>query len=286
MFQIGKDRVALVSDSSCDLNDEQLAAYDIRLISLRVATTKGDFRDRAELTNAQVFELLKTELPKTSLPRPEDAVLLYQQLKDEGCTRVLHISISSGLSGTFQMLQLIAETEEDLKIDLVDSRTLASGLGLLVLRAGEDLSRGMSIEETIADVEHARETQLGCYMVRTLEYLRKGGRIGLVEGVVGSLLQIKPVIFVNDDGVYQTLVKARGLNNARRAMVDEVVRRYTGKPIQMAIVHANVPEDAAALEEEMKQKLQVVSSYIAPVSPALAIHTGEGLLGIIAQIAE
>ena len=283
MFQIGEERVAVVTDSSCDLSNEQLARYDVRLLPLRLNTSRGELRDRREITQEELYQMLETELPKTSLPLPEDAAALYRALQEEGCTRVLHLSISSGLSGTSQMLRLIVQDFEDLRIDIVDSKTLSCGLGLLVLEACELLEAGTPVDEVIAAVERSRKGQLGAFMIRTLEYLRKGGRIGLVEGVVGSLLQIKPVIFVNPDGVYQTLVKARGLKNARSAMVEEFVRRYSAIPVRLAVVHGNAEEEGQALLEEMRQKLKVVSSFMSPVSPALAVHTGAGLLGIIAQ---
>ena len=283
---IGDDRVALVTDTSCDLSEEQLQAYDIRLVSLRVATSEGEFRDRLEIDQDTLYSLLKRELPKTSLPLPEDVSALYRQLKEEGCTRVVHMTISSNLSGTYNMVRLIAEETEGLQVDVVDTRTLSCGLGLLVLEAAESLAKGMSVEDTLARVEHLRSTQLGAFVIRTLEFLRKGGRIGLVEGVVGSLLQIKPVIYVNDDGVYNTLVKARGFTNALNAMSDECFKRFQGRKVRIAIVHGAAYDEAVKLRDRFLEKLDVVSSFISPVSPALAIHTGPGLLGAIVQYAD
>lgn len=286
MFMIGDDRVALVTDTSCDLSEEQLQAYDIRLVSLRVATSEGEFRDRLEIDQDTLYSLLKRELPKTSLPLPEDVSALYRQLKEEGCTRVVHMTISSNLSGTYNMVRLIAEETEGMQVDVVDTKTLSCGLGLLVLEAAESLAKGMSVEDTLARVEHLRSTQLGAFVIRTLEFLRKGGRIGLVEGVVGSLLQIKPVIYVNDDGVYNTLVKARGFSNALNAMSDECFKRFQGRKVRIAIVHGAAYEEAVKLRDRFLEKLDVVSSFISPVSPALAIHTGPGLLGAIVQYAD
>ena len=286
MFMIGNDRVALVTDTSCDLSEEQLQTYDIRLVSLRVATSEGEFRDRLEIDQDTLYDLLKRELPKTSLPLPEDVSALYRQLKEEGCTRVIHMTISANLSGTYNMVRLIAEETEGLQVNVVDTRTLSCGLGLLVLEAAESLARGMSVEDTLSRVEHLRATQLGAFVIRTLEFLRKGGRIGLVEGVVGSLLQIKPVIYVNDDGVYNTLVKARGFTNALNAMCDECFKRFQGKKVRIAIVHGAAYEEAVRLRDRFLEKLDVASSFISPVSPALAIHTGPGLLGAIVQYAD
>lgn len=281
MFTIGNEKIALVTDTSCDLLDEQLQAYDIRLISLRLNTSKGEFRDRAEISPEEVVTMLRTELPKTSLPLPEDVSALYRQLQAEGCTTVLHLCISSGLSGTYNMVSLLGAEHPDLKIHVVDTKTLSGGLGMLVMEAGECLRQGMAVEDVIAHVMALRRNQLGAFIIRTLEFLRKGGRIGLVEGVLGTLLQLKPVIFVNDDGIYQTLVKARGFQNALNALCDEMVRRFQGQKVRLSIVHASALEEAQKLLHRLKEQLDVVSGYIAHVSPALTIHTGPGLLGAI-----
>lgn len=286
MFTIGGERVALVTDTACDLLDEQLERYDIRLVSLRVVTSQGEFRDRAEIGSEQVYEILKAELPKTSLPLPEDVTALYRQLQEEGASRILHICMSGSLSGTYNMVSILADETEGLHVDVVDSQTLSCGTGLLVLEAAECLERGMAVDEVIARLKELRKHQLGAFVIRTLEYLRKGGRIGLVEGVVGSLLQIKPVIYVNDDGVYATLAKARGFAKALCAMQEEFFRRYQGRKVRVAVVHGSAYEEARALLETFRAKLDVVSDFIAPVSPALAIHTGPGLLGAIVQYAD
>ena len=133
MFDIGNERVALVTDTACDLLDEQLERFDIRLVSLRVATSQGEFRDRTEINADVVYELLKSELPKTSLPLPEDVSSLYRQLRDEGATRILHICMSGSLSGTYNMVSILADETEDLHVDVVDAQTLSCGTGLLVL---------------------------------------------------------------------------------------------------------------------------------------------------------
>ena len=200
-----------------------------------------------------------------------------------GATSILHLSISGSLSGTFNMVSLLAEDFEDMKIHVFDSKTLSCGLGLLVLEAAESLQNGMSVEDTIALLEKRREHQLGAFVIRTLEFLRKVGR---VEGAIGSLLQIKPVIYVNDEGVYNTLCKARGFSNALTAMVDEIIRRYQGHKVRLAVVHGAAYDDAVKLRDRLMERLDVVSSFISPVSPALAIHTGPGLLGAIVQLAE
>lgn len=286
MFSIGNERVALVTDTACDLLDEQLAKYDIRLIPLRIMTSRGEYRDRFDVSREQVYTLLAHEVPHTCLPLPEDVHAVYCQLRKEGATRILHISMSGSLSGACNMVSMLSKETEGLKIDIFDSRTLSCGLGLLTLEAADLLSQGMPVDAVLERLNRLRKHQLGAFVIKTLEFLRKGGRIGLVEGVVGSLLRVKPVIQVNPDGVYTTLAKARGYANALGAMQDEFFRRYQGRKVRVAIVHGNTPDEAHALLDTFRQHLDIVSGFVAPVSPALAVHTGPGLLGAIVQYAD
>ncbi|HNW86247.1 MAG TPA: DegV family protein [Candidatus Limiplasma sp.] len=277
-------KTAIVTDSSCDLSDEQLQEHHIHMISLRIICQKAEYRDRVELGQDELYELMKTELPKTSLPLPEDVSNLYDQLLQDGVTDVVHVSISSGLSGTFNMVRMITQDYADqMNIRIVDSKTLSTGLGLLVLGVAESLEAGDDPDTAVQKALTMRKSQLGMFVIRTLEYLRKGGRIGLVEGVVGSLLQIKPIIYINDDGVYQTLAKARGYKGAVETMFQEAVHRFGHAKVNLTVVHGQALEDAQALMEKLKQTLNVASSFICPVSPVLAIHTGPGLLGIVAN---
>lgn len=286
MYRIGEDLVAIVTDTACDLTDEQLTQHDIRLIPLRILTSTGEFRDRFEISADNLYQLLQTEIPKTSLPMPEDVLELYRQLRSEGATRILHLCMSGALSGTHNMVSVLASEFEGLQVDVFDARTLSCGLGLLVLEASECLAQGMSVESVLERLARLRKHQLGAFVIRTLEFLRKGGRIGLVEGVVGTLLNIKPVIHVNDDGVYAPMVKARGFSKALEAMKEEFFKRYQGRKIRVAIVHGNAGEEARRLLEDFRANLEVVHGFVAPVSPALAIHTGPGLLGAIVQYAD
>ena len=277
-------KVAIVTDSSCDLTQEQLDTHNIHMVPLRIVCSKGEFRDRVEMTQEQLYALMEEELPKTSLPLPEDVHGLYERLIEDGVTHVLHLSISASLSGTYNMIRMIVkEFESRLHITLLDSKTLSAGLGMLALEAAETLEATGSLDAAIERVKAAREKQLGMFIIKTLEFLRKGGRIGMVEGVVGSILQLKPVIFVNQDGVYQTLAKARGYANALDTMIKEAVSRFGKSKIRLTVVHGAAAAEAQKLLDRLKELLHLAESSISPVSPVLAIHTGPGLLGIIAH---
>lgn len=281
-------KTVIVTDSSCDLSDEQLSRYGIRMISLRIVCQNAEYRDRIDIQEDELYELLTRELPKTSLPLPEDVTSLYESLAQEGVTDVIHMSISSGLSGTFNMVRMITQDFEGrMRVHMVDSRTLSMGLGMMVLAAARALEEGATPEEAIERAQAVRRNQLGMFVIRTLEFLRKGGRIGKVEGVVGSLLQIKPIIYVNDEGIYATLAKARGYKSAVDTMVSEVKRFLGGAKAELSVVNGKAREEAEKLMERLKGELDVTGdAHIMSVSPVLAIHTGPGLLGIVANRAD
>lgn len=280
-------KTVMITDSSCDLSGEQLSEYDIRMISLRVVCQKAEYRDRVDIGPDELYALMEKELPKTSLPLPEDVSALYDTLVSEGVTDIVHLCISSNLSGTYNMVRMIAEDYQDrMNIRVVDSQTLSTGLGMMVLTAARALEEGLTPEEAIQKALGVRHSQLGMFVIRTLEFLRKGGRIGLVEGVVGSILQIKPIIFVNDDGIYETLAKARGYKAAVDTMVGEAVKKFGQAKVSLSVVHGRALEEAQELLERLKGVLNIVDSFISPVSPVLAIHTGPGLLGIVANRVE
>lgn len=280
-------KTVMITDSSCDLSAEQLSEHGIRMISLRVVCQKAEYRDRVDINPDELYALMEKELPKTSLPLPEDVSALYDTLVSEGVTDIVHLCISANLSGTYNMVRMIAEDYQDrMNIRVVDSQTLSTGLGMMVLTAARALEEGETPEEAIQKALGVRHSQLGMFVIRTLEFLRKGGRIGLVEGVVGSILQIKPIIFVNDDGIYETLAKARGYKAAVETMVGEAVKKFGQAKISLSVVHGRALEEAQELLERLKGVLNIVDSFISPVSPVLAIHTGPGLLGIVANRVE
>lgn len=276
------NRVAIITDSACDLPDDLLEKYHITFVPLRLVYKGGEMRDRVEISPEEVYALLPTEVPKTSLPLPEDVTTLYDRLADEGYTDAVHICISSGLSGTYNMVRILAEDYERLNVRVVDCKSLSMQEGLIALDCARMAETGADADAIAAYAMGLRERSAGMFVIRTLEYLRKGGRIGLVEGVLGTMLQLKPVIYVNEDGVYETIAKARGHANAVNSLIAEVQGRFQKARVQLAVVHGNVPAEGEKLLERLRGILNIEESFLLQVSPVLGVHTGPGLLGIIA----
>ncbi len=277
-----EQKTAIITDSACDIPDELLARHHISFVSLRLVYHGGELRDRTEISPEQVYDMLATEVPKTSLPLPEDIIACYDRLADEGYTDAVHICISSGLSGTYNMVRVMAEDYKRMRVRAVDSKTLSMQEGMIALECAKMLETTQDADAIARHAVAVRDRSIGVFIIRTLEYLRKGGRIGLVEGVLGTMLQLKPVIFVNPDGIYETLTKARGHINALEALIKEVTSRFSMSRIRLAVVHGAAQLDGEKLLERLKGLLNIEESFLVPVSPVLGVHTGPGLLGVIA----
>ncbi|KJS21940.1 MAG: hypothetical protein VR72_07525 [Clostridiaceae bacterium BRH_c20a] len=277
------EKIALITDSSCDLPKELIDKYHIHVIPLRIIFQNGDYRDRVDITSEEFYERLKTEIPSTSMPSVGETWELFEKLKSEGYTHVLAILLSSGLSGTHGMVESLKEKVEDLGINLkiIDSKALSLGLGFLTMHAGKLLKNNTPFHDTITKVEELIKETKVFFVLKTLEYLRKGGRIGLVEGTIGDILDIKPIISINDDGIYYSVTKVRGRARSLNKIIEIVKESIGSQKVLLGVLHGNAPEDAQYVMEKLKESnLQIEQSFIEQTTASMAVHTGPGLIGI------
>lgn len=277
-------KIAIVSDSSCDLPADIIKEYNIKILPLRVIYENAEYRDGIDIQPQEIYDRLEEEIPTTSLPNTSEIKELFDQLAEEGYTNAICIALSSKLSGTFNLIRLVAEeyNQDTLKIEVVDTKTLSVILGLIVLAAAKKAKALESVEAILETIKSIRDRIEGCYVIKTLKYLKKGGRIGKVEGTVGELLDIKPIIGVNDDGIYYTIQKARGRKKSIQKMKELFETKFKGKIVNLAIVQGASEEEAKSLMAQMQSILNINESFISQLSPALGVHTGPGMLGMAA----
>ncbi len=275
------NKIAIVTDSTCDLPDDVIEKFDIKMLPLRVIYSHGEFRDRIEISPREVYENLSNEIPKTSLPVPADVIALFQELEDQGYTHILAILISSGLSGTYNMVKKISDDFNKFKIELLDSKSLTMGLGFPVIEAARELIKYNDFQKVIDKAYEVINKTHTYYVLKTLEYLRKGGRIGAVEGTVGEFLGIKPIISIDDEGKYYTYCKVRGRKKSINELYKIVREKVEGKMINVAIMHGNDEKEATRLLERIKEIGNVNEIFVGQISPVLGIHTGPGLMGVV-----
>ncbi|MTI80249.1 MAG: DegV family protein [Firmicutes bacterium] len=273
-------KIAVVTDSTSDISEDKALEYDIKLLPLKVVYHDRQYIDRVEIQPEEVYRSMEEETPKTSMPSPGETINLFHKLANEGYTDVIAIHISSGLSGTYQMVKSVAKQMKDtINVEVVDSKALSLGLGFQALEARRLVQQGMSFNEVVDKVRSLPERVRVIFVVKTLEYLRKGGRIGYVAGTIGEMLNVKPIISINEEGKYYTFDKVRGRKKSLNKLV-EIVKEYAkDKKLKLAVMHGDALEEAKMIADKLKlPNLDIVSFN--QIGPVMVVHTGPGLIGV------
>jgi DegV family protein with EDD domain len=276
-------KVALVTDSTADLTEETIKEFDIHVIPLKVRFTDREYID-GELSSNEFYQQLAQAsfLPKTSQPSPEEFKKVYRTLLAD-YEEIVSIHLSSGLSGTVNAARLGKEGLKG-KIHIVDSKCISLGTGLLVLEAGEQIKNGLKGTEVVKKLATVRRNIETLFTVNTLEYLQKGGRIGKVNGLVGSLLNIKPIIRVGEDGIYHTQGMARSQTRALQQISKAFQNLSMGRRrIRLAVAHGAAEEAGLSLKGFLEKAFQLPTTVFTQVGPVIGAHTGPGVIGAAIQ---
>lgn len=282
---VAVEKTAILVDSGSDVPQEYREKYGMYVAPLTIIYKDGEYRDGIDIDPETVYARFSEEIPSTSLPSPAEVSEVFKQIKADGYEKVIVVVISSGLSGTFNMLSNFGPEPEGLEAYYVDTKNIGLGSGFSAIRAGELIEQGLPFDEVCRQVEIAAKNTKLFFCVATLDYLMKGGRIGLVAGVMGMLLDVKPVIACNEDGVYDTVAKARGREKSLHMALEKAVEFAEGaKEYNITVVQGAAEDEAKALMAAMKERLPRYRYAIEEqLTPALVVHTGPGLIGIGVQ---
>ena len=225
------------------------------------------------------------EIPKTSLPDGGQIADTFHKIISDGYNKLLIITISSGLSGTFNTLRLASRDYPELETALIDTKNIGIGAGCQAAYAADLIAEGVPFPEIVTRLEHSVPLTHVFFCVNTLEYLMRGGRIGKVTGIVGTALNLKPVISCNEDGIYYTVAKSRGREKSLKKALELILNlSSTTERFNVGVAQAGAPEEAQKIVAILKEALpQAVHIFEGSISPALTVHTGPGLLGIFIQ---
>ncbi|MGL4992496.1 MAG: DegV family protein [Sarcina sp.] len=276
-------KIAILTDSSCDLSKEEREKQGIFMLPLQIIYKEAQYLDHLTISPKEIYENLAKETPTTSLPSPEYMDSVFDEIEAQGYTHVIGVLLSSGLSGTFNAIRLQIENRTAFTFELFDSGIVGYPLGTIVLKAHELAAQGKSFEEILAYLPTIRENTFGYYTLETLEYLKKGGRIGKVAGTVGDLLNLKPIITVDEDGAYATIAKARGRKlsiKKLKSLADELVEQ--GK-CKLYILHGNSEVEAIAFKECFTGHPNIIDLSIRDIGPAMGVHAGPGMIAFALQ---
>lgn len=279
--------IHIVTDSTADLTPDLIreAGVDgpIHVVPLTVHFGDEEYRDGVDLTTGAFYEKLTTSpvMPRTSQPSPQAFIDLYRAISQPG-DAILSFHISSRLSGTIQSATLAARQLEDREVEVVDTRVASLGTGLIALMAARARDRGDDKEAILRQTREAISGLSLLFVVDTLEYLQKNGRIGKAQALVGSLLNVKPILTI-EEGLVAPVEKARGRAKARNRLLELVQERNAGRRVEAgAVVHSCAPEeDVEAVKGRLEEAFPGTPFSVALIGPTVGCHAGPGTLGVI-----
>jgi DegV family protein with EDD domain len=279
-------RVAIVTDSTASIPDNLIDELDIHWVPYYIHRGQEVWRDLVTISRKNFYDWLPTaqQLPQTASPGPGDYILLYESLAKDGVQEIVSIHMTSKGSGAYQAAvaaqEMIQETMPELSVKVIDTLNVSMCHGWIVIEAARSAMAGSSLGEIVDQVKQLIPITRMIQTADTLKYLYLGGRIGRARHLVGSLLNIKPLIGM-EDGLIVPLGTARSRQQAYRMMV-EMIESAVGPQgrIKIAYMHAAAVEEAEKLRDMVEKRLTAVESIIAELSPALGVHTGPGTTGV------
>lgn len=281
-------KIALLTDSCADLPAELIQEYNIHIVPLRIRCADGEYADGVDITAADVYRRLHAgELPQTSLPAGEDFEAALRGIYAEGYDGAVAVMLSSGLSGTYNLMRLAGQAcGGEFPVAVFDSRSGSLGQGITVLQLAEYIRAGMGWEELLERTPRLLAGTHPFFSVDTLEYLQKGGRIGKVTATAGMLLQIKPILTFAADGQLQSVAKVRGRPQVMDKLVELTVRACGGaRRYNLAVANGGAPEEMEKLRRKLAEALPDYDHFWAgEIDSTLSVYIGDGVLGAGVQV--
>ncbi|HVK23787.1 MAG TPA: DegV family protein [Actinokineospora sp.] len=273
---------AVVTDSTAYLPEGFADRHAVRVVPLLVHIDDREGRDGIDIGPTELAAALKERRTvTTSRPSPAEFAATYRELLDAGASGVLSVHLSRELSGTWESARLAAEEVGPDRVRVVDSRTTAMGLGFAALRAAAVAAEGADGAAVEAAAVEAAERTKSFLIVETLEYLRRGGRIGAAAALVGTALAVKPILHVLD-GQIVPLEKVRTTSRALARLVDLAVEAAGDQPVELAVHHLAAPDRAAELANRLDERIpQSSGCVVSELGAVIGAHTGPGVLSVV-----
>ena len=279
------NQVAIVTDSTASIPEPMLDELNIHTVAYYIHRGSEVLRD---LVTVQRDEFLRwmmtaTSLPTTASPGPGDYLDSYRTLIERGLRNIISIHMTANGSGAYQAASIarnaLREEAPEVRIEVVDTRNVSLCQGWMVIEAARAALAGLSLDQILDRVRRMIPVTQMVQTADTLKYLYLGGRIGKAQQLVGSLLRIKPLIGMKD-GVIVALGKAHSRLQAYTSMADLVAEKVGRGKAKVAYVHAGALQEVERIKGLVESKVDVVESFFAELSPALAVHTGPGTAGL------
>jgi DegV family protein with EDD domain len=275
--------VKIVVDSTCDLPREMRESHDITMVPLRVHFDPEVYLDYIEMSPSQFYEKLRTSKvhPRTSQPSPAEFAEVYARLGSSG-DEIISIHLSEKMSGTLQSAVLGKSMVEGVNVHVVDSRSASLGTGLMAVAAARAAREGRLVPDILSMLERIRRSMELYFVVDTLDYLARNGRIGRAQHLLGSLLQFKPILTIDEDGYVSSFEKVRGKSRAFSRLMEIVRERVPeGAEIVAAAVHSEAPAEAERLVAELGASYNIREKVVTELGPVIGSHVGPGTVAVM-----
>jgi DegV family protein with EDD domain len=273
-------KVAIVTDSTATVPKDLVQALDIHVVPVPLLYGSKTFRDGIDITADEVYRKLRAgqQPPTTTTPSVGDFVRVYAAAA-QGASGVLSVHMSPDLSTTHGVAVMASQLVDGVPIRVFNCDTAAMGQGFVVLEAARAAARGASLDEVLKRAkEVAAKTHL-LFTLDTFEYLHRGGRIGGAASLLGTALQIKPVLYL-DGGRIEVMAKPRTKPKAIRLILQRIAEQAEGRRLHAAIIHADVPQEAEELRKTVAERFNCAELYVTEFTPVMGAHTGPGILGV------
>lgn len=276
-------QIALISDSTCDIPLPLLAQYNITFAPQYLIWGNQEYRDRIDIQPGEFYKRLSTsrDMPKSSQPVIRDFVRVLEEAVEQGAEEAVIIPLSSQLSGTIESAHQAAE-RVSIPVHVVDSRTGGMALGWQVLAAARAREAGGEVQQMLAAAERVRKTEQIIFYVDSLEYLHRGGRIGGAARLIGTALNLKPVLYVDQE---VGRIEPRERVRTRKQAFERIHELFfeamdTNLPMHICVIHSNAAEQAQVMEDRIREEYDPAELFTTMISPVMGTHIGPGAVGI------
>lgn len=279
-------KIRVVTDSTSDIPISLREELGIKVVPLKVHIGTETYLDGVTITPDTFYDKLVSseQLPTTSQPAPLDFTQMYESIREEEGedVEIISIHLAAVLSGTYQTANIAAGMVEDkVKVHVVDSKLASYAIGMVVVAVARAAKAGKSVEECLELTRRMKERTQVLFVVDTLTYLQKGGRIGKASAFLGSLLNVKPILTLDENGTISPVEKLRGKKKAINHIY-EASKSFAGQnPVVISVLHSKCKDEAIELGEKIRQEFNVQELVATDLGPVIGTYTGPGLVGIV-----
>ena len=274
------NKTAVVTDSVAMLPQQLAADLGIAVVPILLNIDGRSYRDGIDLTTSEFYQRLRSrdELPTTSAPSVGEFIQVYEKAL-ENAERVLAIHVASQLTSVYKIALMAAQSIPGKRVHVIDSQSATMAQGFVALAAARAVRSKADSEAAAKAAREVRSKVRFFAFLETLEYLRRGGRVGNVAAMMGNAIQLKPIVHIVD-GQITPLARPRTRRKATQLMIDTMSAEVAGRPVHAAVLHADSLADAEQLQRRVNDQFDCLELHVTELTPVMGTHTGPGLLGL------